>query len=71
MLASFKHVPVDGLSDFEHAAEIQRACRSQGETVRSLVDCLIGAVAIREDLPVLSAHRDFEIIARHTGLQLA
>ena len=71
MLATFHHLPIDDLGDFEHAADIQRACRSQGETVRSLVDCLIAAVAIREDLPVLSADRDFEVIARHTGLQLA
>ena len=71
MLSSFKHVPVDGLSDYEHAAEIQRICRSQGDTIRSLIDCLIAAVAIREDLPVLSADRDFEVIASHTALKLA
>ena len=71
MLSSFKHVPLDGLSDYEHAAEIQRICRSQGDTIRSLIDCLIAAVAIREDLPVLSADRDFEVIAKHTSLQLA
>ena len=71
MLASFKHLPIDDLSDFEHAADIQRTCRSRGETIRSLIDCLIAAVAIREDLPVLSADKDFEVIARHTGLQLA
>jgi predicted nucleic acid-binding protein len=71
MLASFKHLPVDDLGDFEHAADIQRVCRSHGETVRSLIDCLIAAVAIREDLPMLSANRDFEVIARHTGLKLS
>lgn len=71
MLASFHHLPVDDLADFEHAADIQRVCRSHGDTVRSLIDCLIAAVAIREDLPVLSADRDFEVIAKHTALKLA
>jgi len=71
MLAFFQHLPVDGLSDFEHAADIQRVCRSQGDTVRSLIDCLIAAVAIREDLPVLSVDKDFHVIAEHTALKLA
>ncbi len=48
-----------------------RACRRQGVTVRSSVDCLIAAVAIRRDIPVLHLDRDFGAIATCTGLQLA
>ncbi|MGC1183706.1 MAG: PIN domain nuclease [Candidatus Dormiibacterota bacterium] len=56
--------------DYEAAALIYRRCQQQGETVRRLIDCLIAAVAIREELPVLQQDRDFDAIARHTALEL-
>jgi hypothetical protein len=33
-------------ADYESAAAMYRACRARGETVRKLIDCLIGAVAV-------------------------
>lgn len=57
--------------DYEDAAALYRTCRRRGETVRKLIDCLIAAVAIRADVPVLQADNDFEVLARHTSLQLA
>ena len=57
-------------ADYESAAALYRACRRRGETVRKLVDCLIAAVAIREDVPVLHADADFDALARHTALQV-
>ena len=57
--------------DYEDAAALYRTCRRRGETVRKLIDCLIGAVVIRADVPVLQADSDFEVLARHTSLQLA
>ena len=54
--------------DYEHAASLHRICRRQGETVRSLADCLIAAVALRASTPVLHNDRDYETLARHTGL---
>jgi hypothetical protein len=36
-----------------------------------MVDCLIAAVAIRHDVPVLAKDRDFEALAAHTPLRLA
>jgi predicted nucleic acid-binding protein len=57
--------------DYEDAATLCRTCRRRGETVRKLIDCLIGAVAIRADMPVLQADSDFSVLARHTPLQLA
>lgn len=62
---------VQGLADWEAAAAIYRACRRSGFTPRSQLDCLIAAVAIREDVPVLHADRDFDGIARHTPLRVA
>jgi predicted nucleic acid-binding protein len=70
LLFSFEFVPVDGLVDFEHAAALFRRCRRRGETVRSLNDCLIAAVAIRAGLDVLHSDRDFDAIARHCELEL-
>lgn len=41
-----------------------------GEPVRSGMDCLIAAVAIRDDATLLHADRDFDVIARHTELRI-
>jgi predicted nucleic acid-binding protein len=61
---------VEGPSDYEQAAELYRACRRNGETPRKLTDCLIAAVAIRNDADLLHADADFLAIARHTPLRL-
>ena len=69
MLMAVEHRPALGM-DFEEAARIHRACRAAGETVRSLMDCLVAAVALRDGLTVLARDRDFEAISRRTGLTL-
>lgn len=56
--------------DYEDAAAVYRACRRSGQTVRTLIDCLIAAVAIRHDVPILHADVDFEAIARSTALAI-
>ena len=56
-------------SDYEQAAELYRRCRAGGETIRNLMDCLIAAVAIRVNAPVLHRDSDFEALARHTELR--
>lgn len=71
MLYGCDFLMVDGPADYEQAAEIHRACRRGGETVRKLTDCLIAAVAIRNGVELLQCDADFEAIARHTALQLA
>jgi predicted nucleic acid-binding protein len=70
LLGRFHHEPTHGLADFESAASLFRACRSGGSTVRSLMDCLIAAVAIRSGMSVLSADRDFVALARYSELRL-
>lgn len=57
-------------TDYEEAAALYRACRRRGETVRKLIDCLIAATAIRADAPLLHADSDFEVLARHSPLQI-
>jgi predicted nucleic acid-binding protein len=71
LLARCRFVPTDGPRDYEDAAELFRACRHAGDTVRSLMDCLVASVAIRARLRLLHADRDFEAIARHGALELA
>jgi predicted nucleic acid-binding protein len=59
-----------GPADYEQAATLYRSCRRRGETVRKLIDCLIAAVAIREDVPVLHLDADFTVLAGHTALRV-
>ena len=56
--------------DFDRAAALYRECRRSGATVRVLMDCLIGALAIRANLPVLHCNADFDALARHTPLRV-
>lgn len=56
--------------DFDDAAAIYRACRRRGATPRSLLDCLIAAVARRVDAAVLHSDRDFDLIAEHVELHV-
>lgn len=68
MLEAFEVEPVIPFADSIRAASLQRRCGRAGETVRSLGDCVIAAVAIRLDLPVLHRDRDFEVLAAHSSL---
>ena len=58
------------LADYEQAAALHRGCRQRGTTPRSLIDCLIAAVARRADAEILHADRDFTLMADHTPLRL-
>jgi hypothetical protein len=69
-LNSLEIAPVVGLDDNERAADLYRRCRANGTTIRSLIDCLIAAVAIRVGAAVLHEDRDFEALAAHTELQI-
>lgn len=71
LLAGAELFEVGGLETWEEAAAIHRVCSAAGDTVRSQLDCLIAAVAIREEVPVLHADRDFDVIAEHTPLRVA
>jgi predicted nucleic acid-binding protein len=71
LLYGLRFLPVEGPADYEAAAELYRACRRAGETPRKLTDCLIAAVAIRNDAELLCKDADFLTIARHAPLRLA
>ena len=54
---------------FLQAADLYRASRRAGLTVRSGVDCLIAASAIRHHLEVLHHDRDYDAIAKISTLR--
>jgi predicted nucleic acid-binding protein len=58
-------------TDWEDAAAIYSGAQRRGVTLGEQIDCLIAAVAIRASIPVLTADRDFELIAEHAPLLLA
>jgi predicted nucleic acid-binding protein len=56
--------------DVDAAAALYRRCRERGFTIRSLNDCLIAAIAIRADVPMLHRDRDFDVIAANSDLKV-
>ena len=58
-----------GSDVIDRAVELYRQTRRVGVTIRSSVDCLIAASALRHGLTVVHCDRDFAAIARVTGLR--
>jgi predicted nucleic acid-binding protein len=54
---------------FTNAVDLYRMARRAGVTVRSSVDCLIAACAIRHDVEVLHRDRDYAAIAAVSALR--
>jgi len=54
---------------YENAAQLYRALRRNGITIRNAVDCMIAAVAIEHDISLLHNDRDFVPISEHCGLK--
>ncbi len=53
----------------EEAVALYRAGRRAGLTIRSSVDCLIAACALRHDLTILHHDRDFGLLGRVAPLR--
>ena len=71
LLNRARFYPVRPLFDYEQAAMVYRTCRSGGVTPGQLTDCLIAAIAIREDAVLLHADADFDRMAEHVPLRVA
>ncbi|MFA5344577.1 MAG: PIN domain nuclease [Kiritimatiellia bacterium] len=65
---SFLFLPMNQHT-FVKAAELYRILRHKGITIRNTVDCMIAAVAIEHDIPLLHKDRDFNPIAEYCGLK--
>lgn len=62
--------PLVPMTDFPDAAGLYRASAVNGHPIRSMTDCLIAAVAIRRELPLLHSDRDFTFLAEISPLRL-
>lgn len=60
-----------GTSDWLESARIYYKLRRKGLTVRSLIDCCIAQLAIKNEMILLHIDRDFEMIAQTTSLHQA
>ncbi|WP_086829020.1 PIN domain nuclease [Allokutzneria sp. NRRL B-24872] len=63
VMNSLVQLDVDPAIDFHQAADLYRAVRRSGHTVRSAVDCLIASVALRNDVVLMHKDADYERIA--------
>jgi len=55
---------------FFQAADLYRAARRAGFTVRSGVDCLIAACALKHGLEIVHHDRDYDTLARISSLRV-
>ena len=70
-LLAYPVLPLQGLQDYEAAALIYDRCRRADETLRhGYMDCLIAVPVLRSGSSLLQDDKDFEVIARHTDLDL-
>lgn len=69
-LRAFPILRLETLDDFALAADLYRAARHQGVTIRKTLDCLIAAPCVREGVPILHADEDFDRLAGCTALEV-
>ena len=60
---------LEGLDDFRAAAELHRAVRRRGVTIRRTADCLIAVACIRAGRP-LHHDSDFDALAEVSALEV-
>jgi predicted nucleic acid-binding protein len=70
-LLTYPVMPLARLADFEEAAAIYRMCRDAGHSIRTISDCLIAVPVLREGASLLHNDKDFDVIARLTGMKIA
>ena len=58
-------------ADFEMSATIFRNCRKTGKTPRKMLDCLIAAIAIRNEMTLVHNDQGFVMISECSLLQIA
>lgn len=69
LLGSLMFLPMQH-SSFILSADIYRKLRRKGITIRKTMDCMIAAVAIQHDIPLVHNDRDFIPIEKHCGLKV-
>lgn len=70
LLLRFPLMRFDAASDFDSAARIYRRCRASGITPRGMVDCMIAAVAWRNEASLLAQDVDLVRVCQTIGIDL-
>jgi predicted nucleic acid-binding protein len=70
LLERFHLLRFEPIVDFDSAVRIYRTCRRSGVTPRGLVDCMVAAVALRHEVPVLAHDADLARIGHVMPLEL-
>jgi hypothetical protein len=70
LLLRFHLYHFDAAADFDGAVRIYHRCRQAGITPRGLVDCMIAAVAWRQQATILASDVDLDRVARVAGIGL-
>jgi hypothetical protein len=60
-----------GVDRYFHAADLYRALRQRGKTIRSTIDCLIAVVAEEHGCALLARDRDFTTILESGALRMS
>lgn len=68
-LSALPEIPLN-LDECVVAAKMYRSLRGKGITVRGLVDCLIAAQCIKNDVTLVSSDRDFVTFVKNFKLKL-
>jgi predicted nucleic acid-binding protein len=68
-LSSFRMLQPASGETYVQAAKLHRAGRKRGVTIRSLVDCLIAAIAMEHGAVILHKDRDYERISEYAPLK--
>ena len=69
-LSKLRQAPAIQIDDWQASARIYRRCRNAGLGVRSSMDCLIAAHAMRVRVSVLATDRDFDAITSCVPLMI-
>jgi predicted nucleic acid-binding protein len=69
VLSSFRILRPGSEETYVRAAGLYRTGRKRGVTIRSLIDCLIAAIAMEQEATVLHRDRDFYRISGYTPLK--
>ena len=70
LLLRFELLRFDVAADFHGAARIYRRCRREGVTPRGLIDCMIAAVALRNEAVLLAHDADMNRVAKVVGVEM-
>jgi len=70
LLRAYPILQVRGLGTFDRAANIYRACRKKGLTIRKTADCLIAATCLEAGAELYHNDRDFDAIAQVAKLRI-